>query len=153
MITMPIVQALSRYAEENYCPHCHSGESIDVIDVCMSDSESWTLGNMVHAPGDEICHCNKCGGTFIQHYERTFVGQTRSGEFRSEPMPDDLVDVAADTIETFKHLFEEIEDDPIEEFGVCDLAVHEARKVIIESKAYRWAKEGLAKWQKAYDGR
>lgn len=145
------------YAEENRCPHCRSVDSIDVVTRCKDHWSQWTDDNLrLLQDGDEVCHCNVCGKSFIQHYERTFVGQTKSGDCNAVPMPPTREDELEKVSENLSHYveqllerFEEKEDawrggTPDHESPLQLSDVVDSFKALIESYTYVQVKKYLA---------
>lgn len=153
------------YAEENRCPHCRSADSIDEVTRSKDRWDQWTDDNLrLLQNDDELCHCNVCGKSFIQHYERTFVGQTKSGGCSAVPVSptrEDGLEKAAENLSRFvEQLLERIEEkedawrggtpdhNPIAPLQVpsplqpSDVA--DSFKVLIESNTYVQVKKYLA---------
>jgi len=161
-MAMPVIPSVPRYAEENRCPHCKSDESIDVVQLLTAHAIKGELGMTEAKPGDEICHCNRCGGTFLQHYDRRFTGQTRSDRhYKSEEMPPEragLIECAADRLSQFvEQLLERIEekedawmhdtDDHDPPLKPTDVA--QSFAALIESHTYKQVKKYLEELNKA----
>jgi hypothetical protein len=154
MIPEPNVPA---YADENRCPFCRSVDSIDIIARGRDRWDQWTDDNLrLLQNDDELCHCNICGKSFIQHYERVFVGQTGSGDCKAQPMPptrEELLEKAALNLSQYvEQLLERIEecedawrgdtpdhDPPLQPSDVAD-----SFKELIESHTCTQVKKHLA---------
>jgi hypothetical protein len=106
---VPVVAAPDPYkktdmlhAIEGYCPRCGSNESIDVVDPI--DYESLERNRYE----SEVLHCNKCGTTFGQAYELTFVGQGVGS--REIPLPDNgVADRASFLVADLEAFIEELD--------------------------------------------
>lgn len=160
---IPPVPNVTRYAQENVCPHCHRADSIDVVDIIDEPDSRWGLGNVFYDEGDEICHCNACGKTFTQHYERTFIGQTESGQYSMTDVPPTretrVVTAAENLAQYVEHLLTRIANlrddwhDGFKREGEPEHApiVERVLTELLDDRAYTRTKAHLAELTKALD--